>query len=142
MSYRTFDECARCLLGCVVVAVVFFGFIVPKLRGAPTPAPPRLSAELLVGRWRYDYGLMTGGWIEFARDGSYVSSHDPDRGPQHVGTWRVDGGALVLTERRLCPTHGVSEFSTRYEFLVSTRDYPAVVGTCNGAPVSLTDPRR
>jgi hypothetical protein len=112
---------------------------------APAPPPPPLTAELLVGRWDYEYGQLSAGWIVFGADGTYSSRHGPDPDPSYCGQWEVRPGAVVLTEYGVRPPWDDSNSprcGVEYEFRVSTRRFPAIEGTCGSNVVRLSKPRR
>lgn len=84
------------LAGCLLAAPVGRAAPVPK-----RPKPPReLTADVLEGRWRVDWGYFEGGWIEFTWNGCYRAKYRPDDDERHAGYWEVspDGWTLTLHE--------------------------------------------
>jgi hypothetical protein len=113
------------------------------LVAAPAPPPPVLTAELLVGRWSYDWATMTGGWIVFMADGRYAASHDGCDMPKYAGLWEYRRGVLTLHETRVNPEDGSLDENVReYAVAVSARKWPVVLGDYHGTVVVLSNPRR
>jgi hypothetical protein len=114
------------------------------LVAAPAPPPPVLTAELLVGRWSYDWATMTGGWIVFMADGRYAASHDGCEMPKYAGLWEYRRGVLTLHETRINPEDGSLDENVR-EYavaVVSTRRWPRIEGSYHGSAVVFSNPRR
>lgn len=109
---------------------------------APLPQPPKLSAELLVGRWEFSWGGMPAGWIEFRADGRYVSRHSPGAEPLYTGFYSVRGDVLTLYEDRMpCPCDWrAADCRTEYPIPVSMERYPVIVG--RGGYATFSNPQR
>lgn len=74
--------------------------VTTSVAAAPVPPPPRLSDELLVGLWDYEWTARSGftlrGRIELRPDGTQSSV--TAGGTYFHGVWWVDGGQLVLID--------------------------------------------
>lgn len=126
-----------------MVAAVCFLVARPML-GSPIPrqVPPKLTAEMLVGRWAYDWGQMQGGWIEFYPDGRYASRHDKHEElwyqPKHAGRYECRDGMLILTEG--CIVEDYALVADRpYAIVVTLADWPDVRGECGTTAVKLSN---
>jgi hypothetical protein len=60
--------------------------------------PARLTADHLVGVWRYGFGSSKDGWISFGAEGHYCASHEAKAAPSFAGLYEVRGGEVVLHE--------------------------------------------
>lgn len=118
--------------------------VAAPLSGAPVPPPPKeLTAELLVGAWRYEFGTYRDGRMWLFADGTYVARHSADAHAVYAGDWRLERGTLVLTEFWFDPDLGRVSEPTVFRLTFDLRAYPRLVGTSNGdTRVALSDPKR
>ena len=111
------------------------------------PPAPKLTAESLVGYWRYEWDDWPAGVICFDKDGSYSSifaDHPPRASTVYAGTWTLDGDVLTLADSSFdagTGEHKGGPVIYRYDFAGSK--YPNLAGTSNGVkPVKLSNPKR
>ncbi|AMV24628.1 hypothetical protein VT84_09545 [Gemmata sp. SH-PL17] len=133
-------------------AILFAGIAValqmcvrlPRAVGAPLPPPPKLSAEILVGKWAYDWDEKSEGTIWVYPDGSYCSIlGGPSGGTIWHGTWEVRDGVLHLTEWAFNPDNQGRWGPIHYRVAISMKRYPRLVGSTQyGNEVVLRDPVR
>jgi len=93
----TRDRASYAILCALAAAAVLTAAPVPKSLKARPPA--ELTAGVLEGRWKADWGVFTGGWIEFNWNGTYTAKHDKDCDQEVFGYWAVkDGWTVELAE--------------------------------------------
>lgn len=126
--------CVMTLLVAAVVAICFYFAGQPPLKGAPVarPVEKKLTAADMVGRWRFEWGQQTDGWIEFQPDGRYQSRHDAGSGPdwflpRHAGLWEASGGVILLTEGYIVEGEALNANRT-YLITVTTKNWPVIDG--------------
>lgn len=129
-------------LACAIAGLSAAGAPVPK-----SPPAPKLTAEALVGFWRYEWDDWPAGVICFDKDGSYSSlfaDHPPHRATVWAGTWALDGDVLTLTDSSFDAGTGEKKGGpVVYRFDFAGSKYPNLAGTANGAkPVKLSNPKR
>lgn len=114
---------------------------------APVPPPAKLSEEMLVGRWQYEWGQHPVGWIVFFPSGHYHARHSEGDVPVYGGQWWLRGEMLVLQEYtlpRVCDGwYFPSEFERKpmeYRVKLGTARYPALRGDWDGVKVVLSKP--
>lgn len=101
---------------------------------APVPPPPKeLTAEMMTGRWDYEWNQHPNGTLWLHADGSYTARHAP--GARHIchGTWAVAGGTLTLTEWVFDTEWSADSGPATYVYEFKARDYPRLKGTSNGS---------
>lgn len=129
-------------IGCTcAIALAVLLALAANLFGAPVPKPPRdLDRAAFVGVWKYGYGAQENGVMHLAEDATYYSVHRVDADTAYVGTWRVDGVTLVLSERALnLDTGSMSGACIEYRIEFARDKWPARVGRSqHGALVTLT----
>lgn len=109
---------------------------------APVPPPPReLTPAMMTGQWEYQYGERHGTlWLH--TNGEFIGTLSSD-GPVYFGEWWIEEPAtVVLRERVFYPALGSTSGPLEYRFQFAVRDYPALVGTCGGTKVGLTNRTR
>lgn len=113
--------------------------------GAPVPkAPPaELSAEALVGTWRYEYGQMREGSITLFSDHSYQAYHE-EHGAKYIGLWWVSGASVTIHEYHYRPdTNEVGYGPQTYTYTFRTVTADRLAGSsAGGLPVVLSNPQR
>ncbi len=128
-------------------AVLFAGIAValqmcvrlPRAHGAPLPPPPKLSAEILVGKWDLRWGINDCK-IWFAKDGTFALTVGNGEGPFWHGTWCVRDGALELTKWAFDPTTRCNSEPSQYQFELDMKQFPTI--SAKGPCFVLRDPVR
>lgn len=127
----TRDRASYAILCVLAAAAVSAAAPVPKSLKARPPA--ELTADVLEGRWRVDWGLFEGGWIEFYGNGSYAAKYhaDAEAAVEFLGFWEVKAGwGLLLTEYKwFDPT----ATPVKYDLLMTGRGWPDLCGTVGSA---------
>src|SRR5438552_2828475 len=109
---------------------------------APVPPAPRLSAELMVGRWELSWGESPG-VMWFHSDHTYAQMIHDRRGVVWTGTWSIEDGVIVLDEWATQVETGSTSGPVRYRYQIDVRCYPHLSGTANGSTqIVLRDPKR
>ena len=111
---------------------------------APVPAAPKLTKELVVGTWHYDWGNWHEGIICFEPDGTYSAQHEPGGANAYAGTWTLDGNTVTIREYGFTYSTG-ERYSgpIDYKFDFTGSSYPNLRGTSNGTTkVALSNPKR
>lgn len=111
---------------------------------APVPPPAKLSKELIVGTWNYDWGNWHEGIICFDADGSYSAQHEPGGANAYAGTWKLEGNTVTITEYGYHYATG-ERYSgpIDYCFDFTGSSYPNLSGKSNGTTkVALSNPKR
>ncbi len=133
-------------LGCVMwfMLLSLLVLAVAKVAAAPVSPPPRLTDEMLVGRWDFQWGTQREGWIEFLPDGRYHSRHCPGDPPSYAGLYWVHRGEIVLWERRMMPALEPTDCGTHstYRIPVSMAKWPLIDGNYLGQRVVFSNPQR
>src|SRR5688572_19422841 len=115
-------------------------FLAGTVSAAPAPKPlppPPLSAELLVGTWKFEWGAHRDGQITFHANGEYHSHHGGDGA--YWGNWTLEDGVVELLESPLDEYGVPRDRWTRYTFTLTAADYPTLRGTaCGGTAVVLS----
>ncbi len=138
-----------------IILAYFIGYIgggaverhLAHVRCAPVPKSAelkRLTSELLIGTWRYEYSSQLDGIIQFHTDGTYSAMHDTSSTVAYCGTWTIeDGDSVVLDETMLNTVTGSAYKCGRYRFTFDVRGYPTLIGKSNGGThVKLHSPTR
>lgn len=93
----TRDRASYAIL-CVLAGAVL-GAAAPVPKSLKPRPPAELTADVLEGRWRADWGVFAGGWVEFNWNGTYTAKHDKDADGEVFGYWAVkDGWKLEMAE--------------------------------------------
>lgn len=114
-----------------------YAAVLSLLIAAPVPPPAKVTPEMLVGVWHYEYGSMKDGVMHFAADGTYVAIHQPGKGIIYYGNWRLDGCEIELDEMIYLPDLGSSSVGGKYRFEMDMRKYPVLSGRCFDSRVVL-----
>jgi hypothetical protein len=98
-----------------------------------TPPEPqfRLTSDMVVGSWSYEWSTSLDGWIEFSADGTYRAQHNPTSTCELSGKWEVKDQTITLHEN-----------GRDYKFVFQTCS-PKLIGLSNGdTHVALGNHRR
>lgn len=156
----TIDDRRASTAGCAgALAIIFIAtfallaallFPSSQLHGAPVPPTPRLTEDILVGRWDLQWGErredspLNGKdvFICFHADGTFAAKYyEGVCSLLWVGTWCVKGDAVEFWERRAYLGSDVSEAS-QFQIDVTLANWPTIRGKWGNLPVVLTNRRR
>jgi hypothetical protein len=141
-SFLKWADINPLMLG-VVLALLGWAGCERLVCAAPVPPPRKLTRELLLGWWDYEYGHYRDGQLCLNPDGTYFARHQADHSLATVGVWWIENQALVLREFGFCMERGlVGSGPAQYEFRLATDRYPYLIDDGPGRTrVVLSNPR-